>query len=82
MQPKWVDQKRAAVLLGVSENELCRISVESGVGRTERSGRNEQVVFTYEELRKICALSVARAHETSFFRPASVSTPGPGSSTP
>jgi hypothetical protein len=62
MPPKLVDQKRAAVLLGVSEKELRRISAESGVGRTEGSGRNEEVVFTYEELRKICALSVAREH--------------------
>ena len=60
--PKFVDQKRAAVLLGVSENELRRISAESGVGRKEKRGRNEQVVFTYEDLRRICQLSVARAH--------------------
>ena len=60
--PKFVDQKRAAVLLGVSENELRRISAESGVGRKEKRGSNEQVVFTYEDLRRICQLSVARAH--------------------
>jgi hypothetical protein len=61
-QPKFVDQKRAAVLLGVSENELRRISAESGVGRKEKRGRTEQVVFTYEDLRRICQISVARAH--------------------
>lgn len=61
-QPKFVDQKRAAVLLGVSENELRRISAESGVGHKEKRGRTEQVVFTYEDLRRICQISVARAH--------------------
>lgn len=62
MQPKFVDQRRAAVLLGVSENELRRISAESGVGRKEKRGCTEQVIFTYEDLRKICLLSVAGAH--------------------
>jgi hypothetical protein len=61
-QPKFVDQKRAAVLLGVSENELRRISAESGVGHKEMRGRTELVVFTYEDLRRICQISVARAH--------------------
>ncbi len=61
MQPKFVDQRRAAVLLGVSENELRRISAESGVGRKEKQGCAEQVIFTYEDLRKICLLSVAGA---------------------
>lgn len=61
-QPKFVDQRRAAALLGVSENELRRISAESGVGRKEKRGRTEQVISTYEDLRKICPLSVAGAH--------------------
>ncbi len=60
-QPKRVDQRRAAVLLGVSENELHRIAAESGVGRKGKRDRTEQVIFTYEDLRKICLLSVAGA---------------------
>jgi hypothetical protein len=56
--PKYVTQGRAAVLLGIPENELSRISNESGLGHTERAGDQEETFFTYEELRKICLLTV------------------------
>jgi hypothetical protein len=56
--PKYVTQGRAAVLLGVPENELSRISSESGLGHTERAGDQEETFFTYEELRKICLMTV------------------------
>ncbi len=61
-QPKLVDQKRAAVLLGVWESELRRISAKSRVGCKEKRGPDEQMVFSYENLRRICLLSVAQAH--------------------
>jgi len=56
--PKYVTQGRAAILLGIPENELSRISNESGLGHTERAGDQEETFFTYEELRKICLLTV------------------------
>ena len=40
--PKYVTQGRAAMLLGISEEELCRISSESGLGHTERAGSQEE----------------------------------------
>jgi hypothetical protein len=56
--PKYVTQGRAALLLGISEAELTRLSNESGLGHRECAGDQEETFFTYEELRKICMLSV------------------------
>ena len=55
--PKYVTQGRAALLLGIPEDELGRISNESGLGHTERAGDQMETFFTYEELRQICVLS-------------------------
>jgi hypothetical protein len=55
--PKFVTQARASYLLGIPEDELRRISEESGLGHLERAGREEEVYFTYEELRRICMLA-------------------------
>ena len=55
---KYVTRRRAAVLLGLSEQELNRISSESGFGHKEVSGSEEETYFTYEELRQICMLAV------------------------
>ncbi len=60
--PKYVTQGRAALLLGISEDELRRLSSESGLGHKERAGDQEETFFTYEELRKICLLSVHHVH--------------------
>jgi len=60
--PKYVSQGRAAMLLGISEDELHRISSESGLGHTERAGGQVETFFTYEELRKICLISVHQVH--------------------
>jgi hypothetical protein len=60
--PKYVTQGRAAVLLGIAEEELSRISHESGFGHRERAGNTEETFFTYEELRKICQLAVHQVH--------------------
>jgi len=59
---KFVTTRRAAVLLGISEEELRRISHESGFGRTEMAGGEEDTYFTYEELRQICVLAVNTIH--------------------
>ncbi len=54
---RYVTQERAAALLGIPENELSRISTESGLGHKERAGNHEEVFFTYEELRQICQMT-------------------------
>ncbi len=60
--PKYVTQGRAAMLLGIPENELSRISNESGLGHTERAGERQDTFFTYEELRKICLMTLQEVH--------------------
>jgi hypothetical protein len=59
---KYVTRRRAALLLGISEMELTRISSESGFGHRETAGEQEETYFTYEELRKICLLAVQHVH--------------------
>ena len=51
-----VDEHRAAVLLGVPESELRRYSQACGLGHAENDGKGQKLVFTYEELRRICLL--------------------------
>ena len=51
--PVFVTRARASYLLGIPEEELRRISEESGVGQLERAGNKEEMYFTYEELRWI-----------------------------
>jgi len=54
---KYVTQKRAALLLWIPEKELSRISGESELGHTERTGDQKETLLTYEELRQICFLA-------------------------
>ncbi len=51
-----VDDRRAAVLLGLPTAELRRFSRVSGLGHLENTDRGEQIIFTYEELRRLCLL--------------------------
>lgn len=60
--PKYVTRGRAALLLGIPEEELARLSYESGLGHKERAGDQEETFFTYEELRKICQMTVQTVH--------------------
>jgi tryptophanyl-tRNA synthetase len=52
-----VSEHRAAALLGLSMTEIRRFSRLSGLGHLEQGDRGEQVVFTYEELRRLCLLA-------------------------
>jgi hypothetical protein len=52
-----VGEHRAAVLLGLPTTEIRRYSRISGLGHLESGDRGEQVVFTYEELRRLCLLA-------------------------
>ena len=60
--PKYVTRGRAALLLGIPEDELRRISSESGLGLTESAGEEKETFFTYDELRQICLLSTKMVH--------------------
>ena len=60
--PKYVTRGRAALLLGIPEQELSRISAESGLGHTERAGEHEETFYTYEELRQICMISTQQVN--------------------
>ncbi|HET7150835.1 MAG TPA: hypothetical protein VFI60_05450 [Candidatus Acidoferrum sp.] len=51
-----VDEHRAAVLLGMPKADLRRYSNASGLGHVENDGSGQKMVFTYEELRRICLL--------------------------
>ena len=51
-----IDERRAAVLLGLPESELRRYSRASGLGHLENDDKGQKVVFTYEELRRLCLL--------------------------
>ena len=51
-----VDEHRAAVLLGLPKAELRRYSQVAGLGHVENDDRGQRVIFTYEELRRICLL--------------------------
>ena len=56
--PKYVTQARASFILGMPEEELFRISQESGLGHVERFGSEEETYYTYEELQAICKLAL------------------------
>ena len=55
--PKFVTQARASYLLGIPGEDLRRLSEESGLGHLERAGGEEELYFTYEELRGICQIA-------------------------
>ena len=55
--PKYVTRARASLMLGIPEADLSRISKESGLGRVERAGNQEETYFTYEELQRICMVT-------------------------
>jgi hypothetical protein len=57
-QPKVVNEDRAAALLGVTAEKLRRMSNETGLGRAECEEGQEQVVFTYAELYRLCRSAV------------------------
>ena len=52
-----IGEQRAAALLGLTATEIRCYWRLSGLGHLETSDRGEQVVFTYEELRRLCLLA-------------------------
>ena len=55
--PDRVEERKAAVLLGLPPMELRRFSRSSGIGQLEESARGPVMVFTYEELCRLCLLA-------------------------
>jgi hypothetical protein len=53
-----VDEGRAAYLLGLPQEQLREISEMSGLGHMEGSESALRMVFTYEELHKLCQIIV------------------------
>lgn len=52
-----VEEQRATVLLGLPMADLRSYSLASGLGHLESGDSGEQMVFTYEELRRLCLLA-------------------------
>ena len=52
-----VEEKRAAILIGLPLADLRRYSRANGLGRLDEGRPGEQIVFTYEELRRLCMLA-------------------------
>jgi hypothetical protein len=52
-----VEEHRAAILLGLTLGDLRRYSRATGLGHLESGHQGEQMVFTYEELRRLCMLA-------------------------
>ncbi len=61
-EQKQIQESRAAALLGMSEEELRRLSQMAGLGQVEKTGQFEQMVYSYEELRQICLLAIPARH--------------------
>ena len=57
IQEQRVGEQHAAVLLGLPMTEIRRFSRLTGIGHLEVGDRGEQVVFTYDELRRLCLLA-------------------------
>ena len=52
-----VEEYRAAVLLGLPTADIRRFSRLAGLGHLEQGAMGEQVVFTYDELLRLCLLA-------------------------
>ena len=62
--PKFVTRAKASYMLGIAQEELGRISQATGLGRVEHAGNEEEMYFTYEELRRICQLAPSAILQT------------------
>ena len=53
-----IDENRAAHLLGLPTDQLREICEMSGLGHLEEDATSLRLVFTYEELYRLCRLIV------------------------
>jgi hypothetical protein len=56
-----VDEHGAAVLLGLTPPEVRWFSRVLGLGRKQEDGDTSQIVFTYEELKRLSSAAAASA---------------------
>jgi hypothetical protein len=59
--PATVNERRAAVLLGLTPPELRWFSRLLGLGRREENDSGAPVYFTYEELKRLSSAAAASA---------------------
>jgi hypothetical protein len=55
---EMIDESRAAFMLGLPTEQLREICEMSGLGHMEQGTTAERLVFTYEELYRLCRLIV------------------------
>jgi hypothetical protein len=53
-----IDENRAAYLLGLPKEQLREICEMSGLGRQEEGTTTVRLLFTYEDLYRLCRLIV------------------------
>jgi hypothetical protein len=53
-----IDEGRAAYILGLPKEQLREICEMSGLGHLEIGATDMQLVFTYEEIHRLCRLIV------------------------
>ena len=56
-----VDERRAAVLLGLTPPELRWFSRVLGLGNKQESGDASRIFFTYDELKRLSSAAAASA---------------------
>lgn len=68
-QESWIDERRAAVLIGLPIAELRRLSRLNGLGHVHLQpgepapqASDAGLVFTYEELTKLCFVAARPRH--------------------
>lgn len=54
-----VDERRAAILMGISPEELRRLAQQTSFGQP---GNGDGLVFTYDELRRLALLAARPNH--------------------
>jgi hypothetical protein len=58
---RHITERGAAVLLGLSLADLRWFSHRAGLGQTQSESNGTQLVFTYDELAKLSAISAPSA---------------------
>ena len=56
-----ISERGAAILLGLSLSDLRRFSRRAGLGQTQSESDGAHLVFTYDELVKLSAISAPSA---------------------
>jgi hypothetical protein len=59
--PKTVDERSAAILLGLAPPEVRWFSRVLGLGSKQDGGETARIVFTYDELKRLSSAAAASA---------------------